>query len=294
MKIQILTTFLSLCLSSFTFHNAYDVEEAVIGLDDFSSFMRHSVTFDTLGPLLENGETTLQLKILSGKSIIRDKIPLSLGLPTLNEAFVAWSENGIEPFDFDTPIIDDVALRPIYQQQTLAIDQITYGFHPIELQLAVIASDNDVTDVIIPNSIDGFNVTRVLSGAFMRTDIQSIIFGENISTIGANVFYEAQSLYGHIELPSILESIGEKTFMNCTQIKKITLNEGLKSIGNYTFYSLEGYDVSDPIVLPYSIETIGINAFGGNPNLIVDATNVPTDIYDTFDVSWAGEATVIR
>lgn len=92
-------------------------------------------------------------------------------------------------------------------------------------------------DVVIPSTIEGKPVTRILEGAFERRNITSV------------------------RIPSSMEKIYDKAFYQCRRLVSVNMAgcTALKTIGNDAFSvtALESIDLSGCTAL----ETIGIGAF---------------------------------
>ncbi|WP_231480241.1 leucine-rich repeat domain-containing protein [Prevotella sp. P6B4] len=87
--------------------------------------------------------------------------------------------------------------------------------------------DTELTggDIDIPSTItlDGIEceVVAIERDVFVeKTDIKSVVIGENVTTIGANAFKGCTNLR-KLELPSTLKSIGEKAFDGCDNIAEV-------------------------------------------------------------------------
>lgn len=81
----------------------------------------------------------------------------------------------------------------------------------------------------IPN-----NVTRINSGIFEESNIESLTISNSVKSIGYRTF--AESLVSNVRFNSGLDSIGENAFYN-TKIENINLPKGLKCIGERAFMS---------------------------------------------------------
>ncbi len=90
------------------------------------------------------------------------------------------------------------------------------------------------TDIIIPSQIDGKDVYAIGDSCFGNGDVISV------------------------KCPDTLVEIREKAFINCWDMVKIELNDGLKSIDDYAFSS----NSLEEIELPDSVESMGRAVFG--------------------------------
>lgn len=66
-----------------------------------------------------------------------------------------------------------------------------------------------------------------------------------------------------LTLPTHCTTLGSNSFVKCTNLKKIYLNEGLQTIGDTCFMG----GTFDTIVMPSTLKTIGKYSFRDNPNL---------------------------
>lgn len=125
------------------------------------------------------------------------------------------------------------------------------------------------------------NVTKIQSGAFANSKIDTISISDNVTDIGNKAFYNCTNLKD-IVIPSNVNEIGEYAFYNCDCITKITIPKTVKKIGTYAFYSCDS--LNELIFEGNStIEQIGMNAFSDCSCL--EAVDIPEGItnLDAFD-----------
>lgn len=88
-------------------------------------------------------------------------------------------------------------------------------------------------------------------------DMSALKYGTNFVTLPAG-WYNSNNCPEHIIVPSNFKKIAPEAFFSgCTNLKSITLPEGLTEIGENAFYCRSMTDIN----LPNSIEKIGDNAF---------------------------------
>lgn len=142
------------------------------------------------------------------------------------------------------------------------------------------------SDVVIPNSIDGFVVTAISMYAFSGcSDLASITIPSTIQSIGEDAFLECDGLK-KVYVSSIEDwckidfpysdtnplSRGADLYVDNKLVTDVTIPDGVKSIGKYAFY---GYSSLKSISFPSSIRSIGEFAFSDCTNLDeVYATNI--------------------
>lgn len=96
------------------------------------------------------------------------------------------------------------------------------------------------TELIIPNEIDGYRVTRIGDSAFsVCSSLSSVTIPESVTSIGANAFSGCSNL-SSITIPEGVTSIGGYAFSRCSSLSSITIPEGVTSIGGYAFDSCSG------------------------------------------------------
>ena len=95
-----------------------------------------------------------------------------------------------------------------------------------------------VTDVIIPDKIEGYPVTVIFSGAFKDAPITSVQIPNTVTVIGPSAFYGCTSLtsvtFGE---PSVLQEIRNNAFYGCSQLFTITIPASVNLIGLQAFDS---------------------------------------------------------
>ena len=116
------------------------------------------------------------------------------------------------------------------------------------------------TDISIPQTIDGYTVQSISSGAF-----------QNKTTLrGAT-------------LPNTVIAIGDNAFRGCTGLTAVSLpTVTLTSIGSYAFY---GCTSLEALVLPDSVATLGSNVFRNCTNLA--AVNYPRSLSTVSATVWS-------
>ena len=65
----------------------------------------------------------------------------------------------------------------------------------------------------------------------------TVIFGDNISTVPSNIFYDNSANVKDVYIGSNATSIGSYAFYNCTSVKNVHVGEKVTSFGSYAFYN---------------------------------------------------------
>ena len=83
--------------------------------------------------------------------------------------------------------------------------------------------------VVIPSSIDGFEVTEIAGGAFRSSTMESVTFPDTLTWIGDSAFAKCDSLT-EVRLPATdkFKHMGTYAFENCANLKKIWVPEDFK------------------------------------------------------------------
>lgn len=140
-----------------------------------------------------------------------------------------------------------------------------------------------ISEIVIPASVESlgsssfWGCTALASVAFERNScLKSIGGGYNYtgsSYVGSGAFTGCTSLRS-IEIPANVEVIGPAAFMGCTALASVTFekNAHLKTIDGTYYYSnyfgaFSNCTSLSSLVLPSSVETIGVAAFKGCSSL---------------------------
>ena len=90
------------------------------------------------------------------------------------------------------------------------------------------------------------------------------INGKNLNVVTITDGFLANNTYiTKLTLPTYCTTLGRNSFRNCTNLKKIYLNDGLQTIGDTCFMG----GTFDTIVMPSTLKTIGKYSFRNNTNL---------------------------
>ena len=119
-----------------------------------------------------------------------------------------------------------------------------------------VSYDGSVTDLIIPETIEGYPVVDIKK-TFQKSKIKKISLPSTITNLGDHTFYECTNLTS-ITLPDSITSLGAYTFYECTSLTSITLPDSVKSIGEYAFYNCNALL---SITIPNGVTSIGYKAF---------------------------------
>ena len=114
-----------------------------------------------------------------------------------------------------------------------------------------------VTDVVIPEKINGKTVTTIGKGAFGKKKLTSVVIPEGVETIGEGAFIN--NLLTTIKLPSTVKKIDTMAFAVNNNLSKVELNEGLEFIGQRAF--MKDSSLTGEITIPSTVKTVMTSAF---------------------------------
>ena len=117
-------------------------------------------------------------------------------------------------------------------------------------------------DVVIPETIDGYQVTAIGESAFAHKLITSVIMPDSLTSISSGAFYRCTKLQ-YVDLGKGLRSING-SFVNCESLASIILPESLTSLGGGSFAHCTALS---SIVIPSGVTEIESGTFSGCSNL---------------------------
>ena len=166
------------------------------------------------------------------------------------------------------------------------------GSNPLCYAKHLYINGQEVTDVVIPNSITSIN-----DYAFYNCSaLKSVTIPNSVTNIGSEAFYNCSGLTS-VTIPNSVTSIGSHAFSGCSGLTSVTIPESVTFIGYSAFYGctsltkaefasieslckiefyssnsnplsyakhlyINGKEVTD-LVIPNSITSIGSHAFDG-------------------------------
>ena len=121
----------------------------------------------------------------------------------------------------------------IYQRSFAANGTYAVGEEKL-YEMAISTQLKNEKNVVIPNEIDGYTVTKIDDYAFYRitrlltftvksSKMKTLEIPSTVVEIGKNAFYQCGKLE-EINIPSNVKKIGANAFASCTSAKRIVLN----------------------------------------------------------------------
>ena len=144
-------------------------------------------------------------------------------------------------------------------------------------------------DIVIPGTYRGKPVTAIGEKAFFnKSDVSSVVLGENIKTIGdfafancsyvtsvtlpdslthigESAFASCRLLSGEIVIPDGVKEISESAFAYCARITGVVFGSGLQTIGKTAFTDCKGIT---SLSLPNNVTSLGESAFAACEGLL--------------------------
>ena len=114
--------------------------------------------------------------------------------------------------------------------------------------------------VIVPDNIDGYDVTEIGGSAFAGcTNVKEIKLPETLETIGYYAFGSCTGLES-IKIPSKVKTIGREAFEYCSSLKEINLPESIETLGSKFIRRTQ----IEEIQIPKSLKSGSSALYGAN------------------------------
>ena len=173
----------------------------------------------------------------------------------------------------DDNVIDDIVDTDVEDLHSKSDTDIAYAVEGGNIYFdektgTITDCDENVTSVVIPNTINEVSVTSIGCYAFYCCySLASITIPDSITSIDYNAFWRCSSLTS-VEIPSSVTSIGDHAFSDCSSLTSIKIPNSVTSIGWAVFSDSNGLKTAGPIGGGYNIEfgwidTIPSKAFYG-------------------------------
>ena len=115
-----------------------------------------------------------------------------------------------------------------------------------------------IGNIIIPDTIEGYPVTKIGNSAFEDCDsITEILIPDSIITIGDSAFYSCDKII-NIVIPDSVTTIENHAFYWCRCLENVQIGKNVTTIGDYAFNSC---NVFKSIVIPESVKLMGEHVF---------------------------------
>lgn len=153
--------------------------------------------------------------------------------------------------------------------ETTPVENFEYEI--IDGEMSIEGYTGNDTEIVIPDVIDGINVTQIGLFAFQNTNLTSVIIPDTVTKISQSAFDNCKSL-SKVYIPDSVIEIGHAAFIHSSQLKEITIADRVHRIESSAFLdctSLEKVCVraSAPDTNEYELTELGESAFGDCTNL---------------------------
>lgn len=115
------------------------------------------------------------------------------------------------------------------------VTNLTGSTNPLFYAHHLYLNDQEVTDLVIPESVNAINNYAFIGGS----ELTNVTIGDNVITIGDYAFYGCTGLT-HLTLGDSITSIGSYAFENCTGLTSVTLGKSISTISCGAFYGCTG------------------------------------------------------
>ena len=137
-------------------------------------------------------------------------------------------------YETDATLVAQWELPPKIETPT---EEEEFSYKVISKEAWITSYNGSDTDVIIPDTIDGYDVTHIESSAFAnKAFITSVSIPDTITDIGTSAFIGCSGLT-EIDLPDALVHIGTGTFNMCYGLEEIVIPASVKMIEYGAFYA---------------------------------------------------------
>ncbi len=174
---------------------------------------------------------------------------------------VEMDKESVQEVEKDTSLeIEDSHDIEVYNSDN---EELVYGDYKYSIvNNSVIIDKYTGSDsvVIVPDNINGYDVTEIGSSAFAGcSNIKDIKLPKTLETIGYEAFRNCIGLES-IKIPSKVKIIGDYVFENCSNLKEINLPDGVEKIG---YHFILGTIIQE-IKIPKSVQSGSGALYGAN------------------------------
>ncbi len=146
--------------------------------------------------------------------------------------------------------IDDYAFRSCSSMKALSFPDNVQKIGSYAFSGCKSAFENNA--LVLPKKLQ-----TILSNAFEYCKLRSVIWNEDLNYIGTWAFYDND--FEEISIPGCVESSGFRSFESCKLLKKVELQEGVMTVGQWCF---NGCEKLSKVILPSTLTRL-VDSFNG-------------------------------
>ena len=124
-------------------------------------------------------------------------------------------------------------------------------------QASISSFSGELTDVVVPSSVDNYPIVAIEDYAFANSAMTSISLPDSVTTIGKGAFYLCESLKT-VSLGKNVQFLGEYLFYYCSSLESFSIPDSLTFVPGYFFYAC--FSLKD-VTMPKTIQYIGDYGF---------------------------------
>lgn len=195
----------------------------------------------------------------------------------IHNVFLAFKEGSINQTSSMNFVLGNVFYEATYGE-SVAFNYIVF---PTEVYIYEYLKVPIIYEITIPDEILGLPVKRIMSDAFMNSNITKITIGKNVEVIHSRAFLNAEQLESVIFVEgSQMKSINGFSFYGTDSLLEVVLPDGMTTLQFGAFMSTGLIS----IYIPDSVNNIGMNVFLDNPTLTIYTSH--TSIPSTWDTAF--------
>lgn len=193
------------------------------------------VTIDSNGGVIEDSdESTFNYTLYREHK--RVNTPLGNNLSKDGYQLYGFKENKDDSESIPLGSRFSRATKTLYADYKKEVDKNSIGYKVLDNNKCTITSYTGLdSEVILPSSIDGYEVTQIDKNAFQNKNIDILFLPKTIKTVNDNSFINCN--IKTISLFDNIKRIKDSSFNNCT-IDKIRINANQKPCYMRTYYAL--------------------------------------------------------
>ncbi len=112
---------------------------------------------------------------------------------------------------------------------------LSYYCNTYNKSIKITGFDNSVTNLVIPDTIEGLPVTEIDQKVFSKSNLITVVLGDHITTIQNEAFSQCEELEALILSP-VLTHVGDYAIAHCSKLTELRFPSTLTTMGTYALY----------------------------------------------------------